>query len=69
MNPPEEQFSVEPPIAKNKLVSIVSIGAGVRNKLALGLAAVLVLLALFQLSAQEARKDAVVKVPIALEVV
>src|SRR5947208_722008 len=67
MNPPEEQFAVEPLIVKSKLLSVVSVGAGVMNKLALGVTAAFVSLAPFQLSAQEARKDAVVKVPTALE--
>jgi hypothetical protein len=69
MNPPEKQFSVEPRSVKSKFLSV---GAGVMNafarpKLALLWAAAFVSLAPFHLSAQETRKDAVVKVPPALE--
>ena len=58
MIPLQKQFSVGPRSVKSKFLSV---------KLALLGAAMLVLLAPFQLSAQETREDAVVKVPPALE--
>jgi len=59
MIPLQQQFPVEPRRVKSKFLLSV--------KLALVGAAMLVSLAPFQLSAQETRKDAVVKVPPALE--
>jgi len=69
MNPMKKQFSVEPQSVKSKFLSVGArvANAFVRAKLALFLAAAFASFAPFQLSAQETRKDAGVKVPPALE--
>src|SRR5437868_3899084 len=69
MNLPQKEFTVEPRSVNRKFLSVGArvMSAFARPKLVLFWMAAFVSLAPFQLPAQETRKDAVVKVPLALE--